>query len=68
MMSETLAAAALGVADAVERADAVELADPPELAVLATLPQAASAIAHSPAGRTYGALERARRKESLMVF
>jgi hypothetical protein len=38
------------------------------LAVLATLPQAASATAHSPAGRTYGAPERARRKESLMVM
>jgi hypothetical protein len=67
MMTETFAAAALAVADAVAPADAVELADPPELAVLATLPQAASAIAHSAAGRTYGAQERARRKESLMV-
>jgi len=51
MMTETLAAAVLGAADAVEPADAVELADPPELAVLATLPQAASAITHSAAGR-----------------
>ena len=67
MMIETFAAAALAVADGVAPADAVELADPPELAVLATLPQAASAIAHSAAGRTYGAQERARRKESLMV-
>jgi hypothetical protein len=50
MMTEILAAARLGAADAVEPADEVELADPPELAVLATLPQAASAIAHS-AGR-----------------
>jgi len=66
MMTETFAAAALAVADAVAPADAVELADPPELAVLATLPQAASAIAHSAAG-TYGAQERARRKERLMV-
>jgi hypothetical protein len=73
MMTETLAAAALAVADGVApadgvaRADAVELADPPELAVLATLPQAASAIAHSAVGRTYGAQERARRKERLML-
>jgi hypothetical protein len=64
MITETLAAAALGAADAVEPA---ELADPPGLAVLATLPHAASAIAHSPAGRTYGALEHARRNESLMA-
>jgi len=75
MVTETLAAAALAVADAVADAvagavapaDAVELADPPELAVLAVLPQAASAIAHSAAGRTYEAQERARRKERLMV-
>jgi hypothetical protein len=63
--SETLAAAALGAAEA---ADPPGLADPPELAGPAPLPHAATAAAHSAVERTYRALECARRKESLMVI
>jgi hypothetical protein len=84
MLSETLAAASLGAADAdwpgvagvvlglaepvLGLAEPVERAGPPGLTVVAALPQAARATAQTAADTMEGAQERTRRKKILMVM